>query len=64
VNQLQQERDGITPVGKALSPKQQKIQELEARIDGLERGKSILKKQPRSGWPMNTSVRVDRSTAG
>jgi transposase len=41
VNQLQQERDGITPVGKALSPKQQKIQELEARIDGLERGKSI-----------------------
>jgi transposase len=44
VNQLQQERNGVTPQGKALTPEQQKIQELEARIARLEREKSILKK--------------------
>lgn len=43
-NQLQQERNGTTPTSKALIPEQQKIQELEARINRLERGKSILKK--------------------
>ncbi len=43
VNQLQQERNGITPQSKALKPEQQKIQELEARIARLEREKSILK---------------------
>ncbi|RMR37929.1 ISPsy24, transposase orfA [Pseudomonas syringae pv. coriandricola] len=31
VNQLQQERNGVTPQSKALTPEQQKIQELEAR---------------------------------
>lgn len=37
VQQLQLERQGITP-------DQQRIQELEARIDRLEREKAILKK--------------------
>lgn len=44
VNQLQQERSGATPTSKALTPEQKKIQELEARINRLEREKSILKK--------------------
>ncbi len=44
VNQLKEERLGVTPKSKALTPEQQKIQELEARIDRLEREKAILKK--------------------
>ena len=44
VSQLLQERAGVTPQSKALTPEQQKIQELEARIARLEREKSILKK--------------------
>jgi transposase len=44
VEQLQQERNGVTPSSKALTPEQQKIQELEARINRLEREKAILKK--------------------
>ena len=44
VNQLHEERLGVTPKSKALTPEQQKIQELEARIDRLEREKAILKK--------------------
>ncbi|SFU14360.1 transposase [Pseudomonas marincola] len=44
VDQLQQERTGITPKSKVLTPEQQKNQELEARINRLEREKSILKK--------------------
>ena len=44
VNQLQQERGGVTPISKPLTPEQQKIQELEARINRLEPEKSILKK--------------------
>jgi len=44
VAQVQQERQGVTPQSKALTPEQQKIQELEARIARLEREKSILKK--------------------
>lgn len=44
VGQVQQERNGVTPQSKALTPEQQKIQELEARIARLEREKSILKK--------------------
>lgn len=43
VKQLQNERQGVTPKSKALTPEQQKIQELEARIDRLEREKAILK---------------------
>jgi len=44
VEQLREERDGVTPKSKALTPEQQKIQELEARINRLEREKAILKK--------------------
>lgn len=44
VNQLRAEREGVTPTTKALTPEQQKIQELEARINRLEREKAILKK--------------------
>ncbi len=44
VKQLKQERGGVTPISKALTPEQQKIQELEARINRLEREKLILKK--------------------
>ena len=44
VEQLKLERGGSTPMSKALTPEQQKIQELEARISRLEREKSILKK--------------------
>ena len=48
MKQLQQERDGVTPKSKALTPEQQKIQELEARINRLERQKAILKRLPLS----------------
>ncbi len=41
VNQLQQESAGITPKSKALTPEQHRIKELEARIDRLEREKTI-----------------------
>ena len=44
VDQVQKERQGVTPQSKALTPEQQKIQGLEARIARLEREKSILKK--------------------
>ena len=44
VKQLEDERNGTTPSSKALTPEQQKIQELEARINRLEREKAILKK--------------------
>jgi len=43
VQQLQSERAGTTPIDKALTLGQQKIQELEARINRLEREKDILK---------------------
>ena len=44
LQQLHMERQGITPQSKAMTPDQQRIQELEARIDRLEREKAILKK--------------------
>ncbi len=45
VAQLELERQGITPKGsKALTPDQQKIQELEARITRMTRENDILKK--------------------
>jgi len=44
VDQLKAERGGITPVSKALTPDQQRIQELEARVNRLAREKIILKK--------------------
>lgn len=44
VKQLEDERNGTMPSSKAFTPEQQKIQELEARINRLEREKAILKK--------------------
>jgi len=44
VNQLAEERDGVTPKGKALTPEQRRIQELEARCKRLEQEKDILKR--------------------
>ncbi|WP_223670970.1 transposase [Kangiella shandongensis] len=44
VQQLNSEQSGQTPKGKAMTPEQQRIQELEARVNRLEREKSILKK--------------------
>lgn len=44
VKPLQDERQGVTPKSKALAPEQQKMKELEARINRLEREKAILKK--------------------
>lgn len=45
VRQVKQERAGETPTqGKALTPDQQRIQELEAKVKRIEREKEILKK--------------------
>ena len=44
VQQLADERQGVTPKGKAMTPEQQRIQELEERCRRLEMEKSILKK--------------------
>ncbi|WP_265434943.1 transposase, partial [Aeromonas salmonicida] len=58
VQQLQSERTGTTPISKAMPPEQQKIQELEARINRLEREKDILKNRfPGTPWPMELETR-------
>ncbi|USE35967.1 IS3 family transposase [Endozoicomonas sp. SCSIO W0465] len=44
VKQLEKERGGDTPNNPALTPEQWKIQELEARVNRLEREKAIFKK--------------------
>ncbi|GAA5442487.1 hypothetical protein Misp06_00661 [Microbulbifer sp. NBRC 101763] len=44
MKQLESERGGNTPVNSALTTEQQEIQELEVRINRLEREKEILKK--------------------
>jgi len=44
VRQLGEERDGVTPKSKTLTPELQRIQELEALVHRLEREKAILKK--------------------
>jgi len=44
VQQLSDERQGVTPKGKAITPEHQRIQELEERCRRLEMEKSILKK--------------------
>ncbi len=44
VQQLKLERGGGTPVSKALTVEQKRIQELEARVHRLERERAILKK--------------------
>ncbi|MGY4014300.1 IS3 family transposase [Aeromonas molluscorum] len=62
VQQLQSERTGTTPIGKALTSEQQKIQELEARINRLEREKAIPKKGYSSldGGRTRTFALIDR----
>jgi transposase len=44
VRQLREERQGSTPRAKAMTPEQQPIQALEARVQRLKMEKSILKK--------------------
>lgn len=45
VDQLRDERGGVTPQrSKAMTPEQQRIQELEGQVRRLEREKEILKK--------------------
>ncbi len=45
IRQYRDEQQGLTPVGaKALTPEQQRIQELEAKVKSLERDKELLKK--------------------
>jgi transposase len=44
VEQLKTERGGATPKSSAMTPEQQRIQDLEAQVKLLEREKSILKK--------------------
>jgi len=44
VNQFQQEQRGMTPKGKAITPEQEEIKRLQARIQQLEMEKDILKK--------------------
>ena len=44
VDQLKLERGGETPRSKALTSDQRRIQELETRVNRLEREKAILKK--------------------
>ena len=44
MKQLEAERQGVTPKSKALTPEQQKIQELEARINRIGAGESDIKK--------------------
>jgi transposase len=43
VDQLREERGGVTPSSKALTAEQQEIQALKARINRLELEKKILK---------------------
>ena len=43
VDQLREERGGVTPNSKALTAEQQEIQALKARINRLELEKEILK---------------------
>ena len=43
VQQLETEQSGQTPKSRAMTAEQQRIQELEARVNRLEREKSILK---------------------
>jgi transposase len=44
IDQLEGERLGVTPKGKAFTDEQRRIQELEAQVRRLEQEKSILKK--------------------
>lgn len=44
IDQLKAERGGVTPKSKAMTPEQQRIQALEAKVNRLEQEKRILKK--------------------
>lgn len=44
VKQLEAERGGVTPMARAMTSEQQRIQELEAQVKRLELEKTILKK--------------------
>lgn len=44
VRRLRSERGGKTPTGSALTPEQQRIQELERKLRRVEEEKEILKK--------------------
>lgn len=44
VRRLRSERGGTTPAGNALTPEQQRIQELERKLRRVEEEKEILKK--------------------
>lgn len=44
VSQYKQELRGITPLAKALTPEQQRIQTLEAEVKQLRRDNDLLKK--------------------
>lgn len=57
VNQVKFERNGGVPETAALTPEQQEIQALKARINKLEREKSILKK----ATALLVSDEIDRS---
>lgn len=61
VQQRLSERSGTTPTSRALTPEQQNIQELEARINRLEREKAILKKlSSLDGGRTRTYALIDR----
>ncbi len=62
VQQLQMERQGVTPQGKAITPDQQRIQELEARIERLEREKAILKNVWSAPGLQGLCCRFDRTS--
>ena len=57
VNQVKVERNGGVPETAALTPEQQEIQALKAKINKLEREKSILKK----ATALLVSEEIDRS---
>lgn len=62
IQQLRSERTGTTPISKALPLEQQKIQELEARINRLKHEKAILKNGYSSldGGRTRTFALIDR----
>ena len=59
VNQLRDERRGKTPErSRAMTPDQQRIQELEAKISKIEREQDILKKA--TALLMSDSINLSR----
>ena len=58
--QLELERTGHTPKSKALTAEQQRIQELEVKVNRLEREKAILKKATVDSIKMNAKHGLKR----